>query len=226
MSNANLDFNKAIGDSKIEGVDIIKDNMEVLLDSVLNEGILKDIPIIGNLVGVAKAYGSFRERFFLKKIILFLHNVSSVSQQEKEEFEIKHLTKESDKLRFYEKLLIILGKCDDLDKADIISSLFLSLIDEKINTHKFIRAVTAVEKVNIELLPTLIYRTYSRNSDNAYNIDVENELANCGLLQFQPFHAENFITRFGEDTGLRYYINETEIGQIIIRYHNYKRQHR
>ncbi len=45
---------------------------EVALDSFLNEGVARDIPIIGSLVGIVKTSGSISDAIFTKKLIHFL----------------------------------------------------------------------------------------------------------------------------------------------------------
>ena len=44
---------------------------EVVLDSLIDDGIAKDIPIIGSVVGLGNVMLGIKERLFLKKIVTF-----------------------------------------------------------------------------------------------------------------------------------------------------------
>ncbi len=46
---------------------------EVFKDSLMEDGIAKDIPIIGTVIGLGRASIGIKEIFFLKKIILPSH---------------------------------------------------------------------------------------------------------------------------------------------------------
>jgi hypothetical protein len=63
--------------------DITSDGAEILLDSALDEGFLRDIPILG---WIAKTYGlvnTVRERIFLQKIFRFLRGTQSTTAEER-----------------------------------------------------------------------------------------------------------------------------------------------
>ena len=56
---------KTIKDSDLHNVTI--GLSETLIDSLIDDGICKDIPIIGSILGVGKVALGVRERFFFKK---------------------------------------------------------------------------------------------------------------------------------------------------------------
>ena len=53
--------------------DLIMDLGETAIDAVLDEGVLKEIPILGSFLGVARATMSIQDKLFTKKLLTFLH---------------------------------------------------------------------------------------------------------------------------------------------------------
>ena len=126
------------------------DLAEVGLDSVLNQGILKDIPFIGAFVGVAKTAVSIRDAQFLKKMIYFLTELHNIPADKREK-QIKKIQENSNyRIKVGEKLLYIIEKCDDHNKAEIIGKLFKCYLEEKLDYDSFLRASVSIEKLYLD----------------------------------------------------------------------------
>jgi hypothetical protein len=71
MENDNIQnsFNTTLVDSNLENLGI--DISELALDSVLKDGLLKDIPIVGTIVNFVKLGVNIHDRLFLKKYCHF-----------------------------------------------------------------------------------------------------------------------------------------------------------
>ena len=63
---------------------------ETILDSVLHEGILKDISVDGTVVGLGKNAIRIKDNLFLKKLIFFLKGIGKVSPSKKRDMVIQH----------------------------------------------------------------------------------------------------------------------------------------
>src|SRR5262245_55760126 len=64
---------------------ITQDFADVALDSLLKDGLLRDIPIVSTMVNVTKTAITVRDKLLLRKIIDFVKNIS-VTDEEKREF--------------------------------------------------------------------------------------------------------------------------------------------
>ena len=62
------------------------DFLEITLDEVLDEGIARSIPFIGTAVGLYRATMSIKDRFFIKKVLLFLTELHKTEQEQREKF--------------------------------------------------------------------------------------------------------------------------------------------
>lgn len=57
---------------------------EVVLDSALDPGVTKDIPIIGTVVALSRASVAIRDRLFLKKLLHFLQELDAVPPEKRQ----------------------------------------------------------------------------------------------------------------------------------------------
>lgn len=84
---------------------------ETALDAVLDDGVLKDIPIIGTALSLYKAGDSIRANLFAKKILAFLYEIEELSSEQRQQFiEKTSLTLKMKKksVRLFYRLLIML----------------------------------------------------------------------------------------------------------------------
>jgi hypothetical protein len=135
--------------------DAIFDIAEVALDHNLAEGVLKDLPIVGILVKLARARQSVSEELFLRKLARFLTDLNSVPFGEREKL-LKLYPDTSEEQRVLgENLLLALERLDDIKKPTILARFFAAYIRSRIDYLTFTRLARALEKFNIELLPQL-----------------------------------------------------------------------
>ena len=99
------------------------DYAEVFTDSVLKDGILKDIPIVNSIVGVGKIGFAINDYLFLKKILSFLVNIKDVHQSQREKLLLKIENSEKYQKNVGEAILLIINKIDDLEKPKIIGKI-------------------------------------------------------------------------------------------------------
>jgi len=65
---------ETLKDSDLQNVTI--DLAETLTDTLIENGVLKDIPIIGSVIGLTKAAISLNDRLLIKKLIYFISELS------------------------------------------------------------------------------------------------------------------------------------------------------
>ena len=63
---------------------------EVALDKILNEGVVKDIPIIGSAISFIRVGNDIQAYYFTKKIIKFLTQLEEIPVAERTAFIEKH----------------------------------------------------------------------------------------------------------------------------------------
>lgn len=150
---------------------------EVVLDAIIDEGIARDIPIIGTLFGIGNAVGTVKDQLFLKKIITFLSELSSIDISQRRKMVSNIETNEKYKTKVGEKLLFILDRCDDYEKAQLVAKLFAAFINEEIEYGDFLRCSVIVERVFLGDLHDFVHSDW-----NYIEIDNAPHLLNTGLV--------------------------------------------
>lgn len=206
---------KLIGNSLLEsvkssGIDgITTEYLESGLDSLLDTGVLKDIPIVGTIISIYKTGYAVKDWSFIRKITRFLFELKKIPQQEREEF-LSDLNKDS-KLsnRVGEKLILIIEKLDDIEKADMLGKLFSALIMGKIDSDTFFRLSMYVDRVYINDLIAI-------NNNKKCNSIVKESLANIGIMSMHSVQAGGFLGSRPGETAIvnNYYINDN--GKLLL----------
>ncbi|SHI07789.1 hypothetical protein [Clostridium grantii] len=164
--------------------DVSKEFIEMGIDSILEDGIFKDIPIIGTLSSVFKVGISIRDIYFIKKILSFLSSLEDTSIDDRNEF----LSKHSNNSQLGEKLIFILDRIDDLEKPKLIANLFKRYMDNEIDYLTFQRFSLIIEKCFIEDLKFL---KNNINEDIITGFEALG-LANSGLVSLASFDGGTF----------------------------------
>ena len=181
------------------------DLAEIVIDSVLEEGLLKDLPIVNLIVGLGNFGSKIHKGIFLKKVLSFLSNLDSTSTEERKKFVEKIERSETYNNKVGEALLMILDKYSDLEKPKILGKLFKASIREEISYQEFLRISSSLDKIHIPDLHFL------KKINDGENIDffIKEELYKAGFMN---------LTTFGNvkiDGSNEYYINE--YGKKIIK---------
>jgi hypothetical protein len=154
---------------------------ETLTDAVMEEGLARDIPIVGTVVGLAKTGVQIKDRLFLKKIIVFLAELREIPTNKREEM-ISRIDKSGKyRIKIGEKLLYILDKCEDHQKAQLIAVLFKAFIEEEIDYSEYLKATKVIENAIFEDLEWFIQHDWEELS-----IEEAAEYINWGLFEIVP----------------------------------------
>jgi hypothetical protein len=198
------------------------DLSENIIDNLINNDSLREIPIVKSIVSLTKIGVTVRDYFFLKKVIKFLNKIENIDIIKKQKFLNKIDSTPQLSKRLYESICTILDRFDNEDKAEILGNLFKSLIKEKINLNMFLRLSNIVEKTFIGDL--ILFRDFHGKNEELFNKSrkyrkkyMEENLANNGLLR--PRIEENTYNQKHYNSKPEIKIKEykiTEIGELLI----------
>ncbi|WP_301929417.1 DUF2013 domain-containing protein [Ferruginibacter sp.] len=151
--------------------------LEAGIDQLIENELLKDIPILGIGYKTYNLAKKITEHFLIKKILKFLFHLKDISQDKREKF-IKELEKKKQSKTVSEKLLIALNRLDDLNKADIIGKLFKALIENDITQEEFFRLSSYVDHAYIDDLIGL------KQNEQPYGVpySIKENLAQVGFF--------------------------------------------
>lgn len=149
------------GTSLIESVavpnltDMAEEAAELALDSLLNDGLLKDVPVFGWLFKGYGAYRNITERIFLKKLGTFLYGVSEASQSQREKFRQAMIGDPLNKKQFGERLLLLIDRHERVEKSFLLGQLMAKVIEGELSKELFQRLAAAIDRITVEDLEEL-----------------------------------------------------------------------
>lgn len=148
----------------------IEDIGEICIDSVLDDSVLKDIPIIGTIVGVGKCIKNVYDACFAKKLITFLVPLKEIDSCERKAAIEKWEADKNYRGKVGETLLGMINRCDDSLKARWLSVLFKELVLKRDDSRMFMRS----EKVLASLSVMDILAFLNMPKEHYYRISVTN----------------------------------------------------
>jgi uncharacterized ubiquitin-like protein YukD len=217
---------ETLADSDLQNV--TSDLAETFTDTLLTEGLLKEIPIIGTIIGLTKASISLNERLLIKKLIYFLSELKDINIEKRQQLIDQIEVSEKSRVNVGERLLYIIDKCDDHITARYVAILFSAFLNEKIKYHEFLRGSTIIQKLFLHDLEQFIKTEIKQleRKITRYDIgisDYENSLINAGIcmtdlepvtVQDQEDPEASMFERYRVDGGdMQLYL--TEIGHLL-----------
>lgn len=181
MSNIESSLIKTIIESDLFSV--TRDIAEIGVDAILQEGILKEIPILSTLSGLAKTGATVRDYLYLKKIYRFLGELNRIPLDERQNFIDVLGNDETEREKTGENLLLIIDRLDNINKPEILGRMFCDFLSNTISKSDFMSLAKSLELFNLELIINLnsYYNSDARNNDYPSD-DILQSLASSGLV--------------------------------------------
>ncbi len=123
-----------------------KDILEIGIDAILTEGILKEIPIINIAAGFWKTGVAIRDHRFLSKLLYFLNESSKLSLNKREKL-IEKLEDNEYQKEAGEKLIAIIDNLETKSKAELLGKLIWLFGNGLITREEFWRVSFIIEKL-------------------------------------------------------------------------------
>lgn len=172
-------FNPTLSDACI-------DITELGIDSILDECVYKNIPIVSILIGVGKTAQNIHDRNLLRQTIKFINtfNEKKISSKQLERYRT-HL---NDNPQFTEeelgRVIILLNSNIDLKKSELLAKFYRSYVNEEIDWDQFIELSDVISKIfiaDIQLLYNIFnHQVLDTTQCKEYQVD---RLVALGLLK-------------------------------------------
>lgn len=143
--NPNKQLEIAIKSSDLTS--IAKDYAELAVDGLLDDSILKDIPLVGSVIGIMKFSNSVNKHLVAKKLYKFLFQLNSIPEHVriKKIYEINNSKKYQSSVG--EMIFEILDKIESDGKPEIIGKLFKAVIEEHVDYLTYLRLAHIVKSL-------------------------------------------------------------------------------
>ncbi|MEO6833910.1 MAG: hypothetical protein ABI378_14670 [Chitinophagaceae bacterium] len=194
-------------EDKNEILSLSKDLGEAAIDSVLEDGIFKDIPIIGIGISVIKLINSASDRILLSKIIHFINDLNLKNQDEIDEFKENYF-KNHDYKKIGSKILLILERADNLTKIEWLAKSLRLFVDNTIDKNQFLRISSIINSAyteDVEHLTVFDQRSEITSTNDLIQSYILDHLFSVGLLESHGFDGGNVA---GLNSGTIYALNK------------------
>lgn len=176
-------FETTLFDSTLS--DACVDIAELGIDSLLDDGVFKSIPIVSTLVGLGKTAQNVHDRNLLKQTIKFINtfNEKSISPKKVEKYK-NHLDSNS---KYAEeelgRVIILLNSNVDLKKSELLAKFYRSYVNEDINWSVFCELSDITSRLFISDLHLLfaVYRKEISDTSQCQTYQADRLIA-LGLL--------------------------------------------
>ena len=131
-----LSFSNSLQDGAIE---CLSDILEVKLDSMLDDGILKDIPFISTAISIYRIGHTIHDRHYLKKLAIFIDQINRGIQDEtvRQAYIERFQKNQKSCNQELEYVLILVDRYVGYDKPQMLAKLFLSFLNKEITWTEF-----------------------------------------------------------------------------------------
>lgn len=133
-----------------EFIPIGMDVAEIEIDSLLESEMLKNIPIVKTVYGLAKVSLAFRDKYLLKKLLIFIETLNQGNTTKPEEIEKRKKAAKNNKRwlkKEVELITIHLDRLDELEKARITAAFYIEYISQRISWSQFRECLAIIERV-------------------------------------------------------------------------------
>ena len=143
--NPNKRLELIIKDSELPSLS--KDFTEVAVDGIMDDGVLKDLPLVGGLIGMVKFGNSVNKYISAKKIYKFLFELHDIPQAKR----IQKIDEINSSKKYQstigEMVFELLERIESDGKPEIIGKMFAAVIEEKIDYGVFLKCSHIVKNI-------------------------------------------------------------------------------
>lgn len=170
MDEDNLSFSMSQSITE-ECSELVSSIAEVTLDSVLEDGLLKDVPIIASVISIYKLGNSLRERHEILKLYHFVKSLNNGMQdeQQREKYILNFQNDQKSRNKELAYLMVVLDKYINLDKPQMLAKTYLSYLNGKITWEEVMKYSEVIDRLlpgDVELLAVGM-----RENVNYQNVD-------------------------------------------------------
>lgn len=136
---------------------------ELGIDSILDDGLFKNIPIVSLIVGVGKTAQNIHDRNLLRQTLQFIKSFNEKQISEEKLNKYKDKLKKSSKTAEEElgRVMIILNNNVDIKKSQQLGKIYRAYVDEVILWEQFCELSEAITRLFISDI-YLLYEIYNR----------------------------------------------------------------
>lgn len=116
--------------------DLLADTSESFLDSLIENEIIKEIPILGSSLSIIRGIKNIRDRSYLNKIKLFLEKIGKINESQKQRLIDDSLKNEKSRAKLGDAIFTTLDQCDSAVKVEYMAIAFEAYLNGEIDSYE------------------------------------------------------------------------------------------
>lgn len=158
--------------------------VELGLDALVEDGLLKEIPVVSTAVAVYRIGKSIRERHHIAKLISFLNEINkgSADGEKREQYREKFTSNEKFRNQELEYILILIDRYISFDKPRMLAKLYLAYLDGIIIWEEFTMYAEVIDRFLLLDCRTLISEATTFHTLRDGSADIILRLVALGLM--------------------------------------------
>ena len=179
----------SFGNSLTEEVaDCVGEFAELGLDSIMEEGLLKDIPFISTAISIYRIGKTIHDRQYVKKLAIFIDeiNKSAADETRLEDYREKFHNNDKFRCKELEYVMVLIDRYIGLEKPRMFAKLYLAYLDEKITWILFAEYAEILDRLlssDIECLHFMCRDGVTRVDDKNVSVESILRLSAVGFVE-------------------------------------------
>lgn len=112
--------------------DLLADNSEILLDSLMDNEILKEIPVLGSSLKIIRGIQSIRDKSYLNKIKRFVEHLGEIDENERKKLLEESTKDKKRRVKFGDAIFTTIEQSDSLVKIEYLAIAFEAFLNDEI----------------------------------------------------------------------------------------------
>ncbi|NKC10798.1 MAG: hypothetical protein GKR94_00890 [Gammaproteobacteria bacterium] len=137
-------------------LEVVLESAEVVADALIDNEIVKSIPVVGTAVKLVAGRADLRDRIFVSKVQRFIEQLESTAKPDRMKFQKQILSDDDQKRRTGEAVLLVLDKLSDLKKADLLGVFYACFLGGHLDGAQFRRLAAAIDTAFIDDLESFL----------------------------------------------------------------------
>jgi len=128
--------------------DSLNEYAELGIDAIMDEGVLKELPIVHTAISLYRIGTSIKDRHNIKKLAVFIQQIrhGCVDEVKRHKYREDFATKAEFRSKQLEYILILLDRYISYDKPQLLAKLYLAYLDETIVWEEFIMYAEVIDR--------------------------------------------------------------------------------
>lgn len=139
---------KSLEDSDL--VNSLLDITESGLDKLLDDGLLRDLPLVGSIVGITRFGLHLKEYLLLKKVLSFLVYFAKTKPEDRKKLVERLNQNAKERRKISDQLLLAIDRLDRVEKSEILAAFFAAFLNSDITRYEFEKLSSALDRINLQ----------------------------------------------------------------------------